>query len=122
MSQELQKAVERTSILEERPSQVEDILHPMRQEFKIMQTQLDTHKFKMDELENRLRRHNVRVMGLPERSGGSCPEEFMEKWLREVFGTETFSHIFAIERAHRVPTRIISPGNHPRPLIMKLFS
>lgn len=122
MSQELQKVAERTSILEERLSQVEDVLHPIRQEFKIMQTQLDVHKFKMDKMENRLHRSNVRVMGLPERSEGSCPEAFMEKWLREVFGTETFSHLFAIERAHRIPIRSAKSGGHPRPMIVKLLN
>lgn len=76
----------------------------------------------MDEMENRPRRHNVRVIGLPERCEGSCPEEFMEKWLWEVFGAETFSHFFAIERAHTVPTRTTYTEGRPRPMIMKLFS
>lgn len=122
MSQELQKAAERASILEERLSQAEDVLHQLQQEFKVMQTQLDTYKFKMDEMENRLRRHNMRVMGLPEKSEGPCPEEFLEGWLREVFGAEIFSRFFSIERAHRVPTKGATSGTRPRPLIMKLFN
>lgn len=122
MSQELQNTIERTSNLEERLSQLEDTLQPMRQEFRFMQTQMDTYKSKMDEMENRLRRQNVRLLGLPEGSEGACPEMFLEKWIREVFGAETFSHFFAIERAHRVPTRINTSSSCPRPLIMKLFS
>lgn len=94
----------------------------MQQEFKVMQTQLDTYKSKMDEMENRLRIQNVRVLGLPEKSEGPRPEEFLEGWLREVFGAETFSRFFSIERAHRVPTRVATSSTCPRPMIMKLFN
>lgn len=41
MSQELQKVGVRTSMLEDRLSQAKDILHPLRQEFKLMKAQLD---------------------------------------------------------------------------------
>lgn len=122
MRQELQKTVERTDGLEERLNQIEDIVHPMRQDFKKMQAQLDANKFKMDEWENRLQTQNVRVLGLPEKCEGSCPEEFTEKWLKEVFGAEAFSQLFSIERAHRVLTKPAYSGGHPRPLIMRFFN
>lgn len=121
IKQELQKTVERVKTVEERVSQVEDIVTPMRLEFKKMQAQLDANSLKMDEWENRSRRQNVRVMGLPEKSEGSCPEEFMEKWLKEVFGAEAFSQFFSIERAHRVPSRPAYSGDRPRPMILRFF-
>lgn len=34
---------------------------------------------------------------------GKNPETFMERWLTTTFGASTFSPLFAIERAHRVP-------------------
>lgn len=106
----------------ERLSQVEDNLYPMKQEFKIMQDQLGLYKSKIDKMENGLPRNNVRVVGLPERCEVSHPVEFMEKWLREIFGVEIFSHLFVIERAHRVPSRAPPPGGHPRSVIMKMLN
>lgn len=120
--QEIQKVVERISGLEERVSRTEDMVAPMQQDFKRMQAQLETIKLKMDEWENRSRRQNIRVLGLPEKCEGPRPEEFMEGWLKEVFGAETFSQLFSIERAHRVPTNPIHAERRTRPLIMRFFN
>lgn len=122
VNQDLQRTIARTSTLEERLSQVEDDLAPIKLELKAMKTQMGLYKTKMEEMENRSRRNNVRVVGLPERCEGPHPEEFLEKWLRGIFGTESFSHLFSIERAHRVPTKAPSSGGYPRPIIMKFFN
>lgn len=47
---------------------------------------------------------------------------FLEKWLKEIFGKDTFSLLFAIERAHRVPSRVLPPGGQPRSLLFKMFN
>lgn len=122
VSQELQSTISRTTTLEERVSQAEDDLNPLKQELKALKMQIDLHNAKFEEMENRSRRNNVRVVGLPERCEGSHPEEFFENWLRGIFGAETFSHLFSIERAHRVPTRTPSTGGYPRPIIIKLIN
>lgn len=100
---------------------MEDDVNPMRQEVKITRDQLEMCIRKMDELENRSRRKNVRVLGLPERSEGNNPIEFMEGWFRDMFGKDSFSSFFAIERAHRVAFRVPSSGGQPRPLIVKFL-
>lgn len=122
INQDLQRTVVKTTTLEERLSQVEDDLNPMKQQFKAMQAQIGLYKAKMDEIENRSRRNNVRVVGLPKRCEGSHPAEFLKKWLKGTFVTETFSHLFAIERAHRVHSRVLPPGGHSRPLIIKMLN
>lgn len=122
MRQELQKAVERTTALEGRVSQVEDDIYPLQQEVKTIKDQLGRVIEKMDEIENRLRRDNVRVVGLPERSEGLNPIAFLEKWLIELFGRETFSPQFSIERAHRVPFKAPPPGGHRRSLLLKFLN
>lgn len=82
---------------------MEDDLNPIKQELKIMREQMDIHASKMDDMENRLRRNNVRVLGLPERSKGSNPIAFLEKWIREIFGKNTFSTtFFFLMKEHRV--------------------
>lgn len=45
----------------------------------------------------------------------------MEQWLTSTFGTNTFSTMFAIERAHRVPLRPLPPGAPPHAMLIKLL-
>ena len=75
----------------------------------------------LDDIENRLRRNNIRVVGLPEQCEGGHPIRFLEEWFREIFGESAFSSLFGIERAHRVPFRALKDG-HPRPLLLKLLN
>lgn len=55
-------------------------------------------------------------MGLPEKTEGRDPTEFVEKWQIDVFGKETFTPFYSVERAHRVPPRPLPPGHPPRAL------
>lgn len=76
----------------------------------------------MEDAENRSRRNNVRILGLPERAEGSKPELFAEQLIREVLSPVALSPCFIIERAHRIPTRTLPPGAPPRPFIMKILN
>lgn len=100
MSHKLCRTVERTTALEDRLSTVEDNLYPLKQELKGLKEQADMQMTKIDEMENRLCRNNVRVIGLPEESEDSNPIAFLEGWFREIFGPTTFTPFFVIERAH----------------------
>lgn len=77
---------------------------------------------KLDEFENRARRNNVRVVGLPEMVEGPQPAEFLEKWFIETFGEDIFSPQFLIERAHRVPARAPPSGGRPRSILLKFLT
>lgn len=65
-------------------------------------------------MENRLRRNNIRAVGVPERVEGKNPVAFIEAWLTDTFGCYTLSPMFAVERAHRVPVRPPPQGAPPR--------
>lgn len=56
-------------------------------------------KLKTDDLENRSRRNNIRITGLPEKVEGSHPTAFMEVFLAETFGVEAFSSPPPVDRA-----------------------
>lgn len=56
-------------------------------------------------MENRLRRCNLRLIGLPEGAEGKDPATFLEQLLVTTYGRETFSPMFAVERAHLMPAR-----------------
>lgn len=75
-----------------------------------------------DDLENRLRRNNLHIRGLPEHSNSQHPCDFAERWLKEMLPEARFSSLFAEERAHRVPACPLPPGAPPRPLLICLLS
>lgn len=88
----LQKTAERITVVEGRISQIEDDLYPVKQEVKFLKDQMGKFVGKLDEMENRLRRDNVRLVRLPEKqSEGPNSIEFMEEWFIKLFGRETFS-------------------------------
>ena len=120
--QELRKTNERISEAEGRISQMEDEMHPLKQDVKHMRSQVDILEDKMDEIENRLRRDNVRLVGLPERCEGARPIEFLENWFVKLFGKESFSQAFTIERAHRVPFKPPPTGGRPRSMLLKFLN
>ncbi|KAK1904349.1 LINE-1 retrotransposable element ORF1 protein [Dissostichus eleginoides] len=74
-------------------------------------------KFKVDDLENRSRRNNIRITGVPEKVEGPQPTAFMELFLAETFGAEAFPSPPAVDRAHRVTTARKTQSDTPRPFI-----
>ena len=84
---------------------------------------------KVDDLENRSRRSNLRQVGVPEGSEGTDRCMFLEGWLPKVLGADTFPGPLIIERAHRLGTaNEASMANRagqsarPRVVIMKLLN
>lgn len=118
---EMQKIRARISTAEQRISDIEDALHPMTDDLRSHSQDLKEHTTKLGDLEDRMRRNNLRFIGFPEGIEGKEPEIFLENWLKATMGPDTFSLMFAIERAHRVPMRPLPPGSPPRPLLAKLL-
>ncbi|KAG8539029.1 hypothetical protein GDO81_021584 [Engystomops pustulosus] len=93
----------------------------MPTQIRELQRQMSASIDRADDLENRLRRNNVRVVGLPEKVEGSDPVSFFENWLKNMLPADTFSPFFTVERAHRVPFRPGPPGGNPRPFLARLL-
>lgn len=84
--------------------------------------QFSIHDSHLEDLENRLRQNNVRIVGLPERVEGDTPVEFIEKWLTSTLEAEHFTPVFSLEWAHRVPARPLPSGGAPRTLILEIMN
>lgn len=121
LRQDMQKLKDRTSAIEGRISIIEDDWAPMQRDTHAQQIMVAKHAAKLDDLENMLRRNNVRAIGIPEKMEGRNPVDFIEKWLLDKFGKDAFSPMFAVERAHRVPSRPLPPGNPPRAFLFKML-
>ncbi len=67
---------------------------------------------KLDDLENRSRRSNLRITGVPERMEGSDPVKFMSLLFQEILGAEVFPHPPVLDRAHRLG-RVTDAGGKP---------
>ncbi|KAK1905486.1 Antho-RFamide neuropeptides-like, partial [Dissostichus eleginoides] len=79
-------------------------------------------KFKVDDLENRSRRNNIRITGVPEKVEGPQPTAFMELFLAETFGAKAFPSPPAVDRAHRVATARKTQSDTPRPFIARIHN
>lgn len=62
----------------------------------------------------------MHVGGLPDGAKGSDMVGFLERWLPEVLGPESFTNPITIERAHRLHER--RDRNAPRTLIMRFLN
>lgn len=108
---------------EERISNVEDTVNSEKGKTEALVKQVALLTYKLDELENRSRRSNLRLVNLPEKVEKNKAVAFLEKWLPEALGLATFPTPPIIERAHRLPGRAQSGRTPPpRVLIMKFLN
>lgn len=123
--EELKNAVkateERITEAEGRISDVEDstqqLLHSREQHSK----RLDELWKRVEDLENRSRRNNVRLLGLKEGMEGDNLTECIRQILSEGLGMDIDDKDFEIERAHRSPASPPTQKDAPPRLVMVKF-
>lgn len=124
-NQEIKEAIavfsERLTSAETRISKVEDDISSLASKESSLQKKVHELTLKLDDLENRHRRSNLRLIGLPEGTEGGDAVSFLQTWLPEVLGTDALPSPIIIERAHRLPGRQ-APNDPPRAIIMKFLN
>lgn len=118
----MQKLREQASALEGQVSTIEVDIAQFQRDVKYNVHLTAQHAARLDDIENRLRRNNVHDIGIPERAECKNPVAFIEQWLLSVFGKDSFSHMFTVQRAHRVPAHPLPPGNSLRFFLFKLLN
>lgn len=88
---------------EQRISEVEYTSASTMQSVAELQQQVKLLMSRSEEAENRLRRNNVRVVGLPEGTEGSNAVVFAETFFKLLLCLQHLSPVYVVERAHRVP-------------------
>lgn len=73
-------------------------------------------------MENRLRRSNLRFIGLPEGEEGADPSSLLEQLLCNTYGKEAFSPTFVVELGHRISGRPPLVRALPRTFITKFLN
>jgi len=86
---------------------------------KILQAQKKSLQDRLEDLENRSRRVNLRIINIPEGSEkGQDPTEFVSTLLMENLGPDVLSKPPELERAHRSLAPKPGPGGRPRPFVI----
>ncbi|KAJ1217615.1 hypothetical protein NDU88_005208 [Pleurodeles waltl] len=122
MSERLDKQTERVDQVEKRVSSVEDGQTALASGQLKANTELDILKHKMDDLESRSRRNNLRIVGLAESTSNVNMEKIVESLLIQLLGQDTFSAFFVVEQAHRSLAARPPSGVPPRPVIARLLN
>ncbi|KAL6455899.1 hypothetical protein MHYP_G00357500 [Metynnis hypsauchen] len=76
---------------------------------------------KVDDLENRSRRNNLRIISIPEETEGLQPTLFMGSFFRELFSASKLPSPPEIDRAHRALIPRPQPGARPRPMLVRFL-
>lgn len=75
---------------------------------------------KVQDLEARSRRHNIKIVGIKEGEEGGKPTEFVSKLIPELFGTKHFPHPLKVDRAHRSLQPKPAAGAKPRIILARI--
>lgn len=107
---------------EQRVSSVEDTLSVLQEKVTKIEKKNKELEASLDEMENRSRRDNIRILNLKEVTEGNQPLQFLESWLPAALcldGGPGITSRIKIDRAHRG----LGPrGSRPRPVIIKLHN
>ena len=101
-----------------RVSANEDNIKDTRDRVDKMEKLITHLKDKTDDLENRSRRSNIRIVNVPEQAEGRDAVGFLEKFIPQILGMDNFTSPVTLERAHRIGRK----SDRPRPLIAKFLN
>lgn len=121
-AQQLSKIEERTSEAEKRIAAAEHTCESVDTRVQKLEKQIQSMAEHIDDLENRGRRKNIRVIGLPEDAEGSSPTKFFESWIPDLLGLDTKAGRVKIERAHRTLAPKPGPNQRPRPVLIRFHN
>lgn len=116
----IQEHSTRVEETENRISAAEDEVSTLKTNMISLQRSVKVMEERIDDLENRSRRDNIRIVGLGEGIEGRQPLQFFESWLRKVLGFQAKGGRVKIDRAHRAGG--IQTDNRPRPVVIKLHN
>ena len=109
-------------LLEERVSTNENSIDDFTERVKALEKSNTYLLEKVYDMENRLRRSNIRVVGIPEMAEGPDMIRFMSKLIPSLLGPVNFPSPPIIEAAHRSRTQRPNSRDTPRVIIVKMLN
>ncbi|KAE8282564.1 hypothetical protein D5F01_LYC19975 [Larimichthys crocea] len=114
--------VARVGEAEKRIADVEAAATSSEARLAYLEKQVHDVREHIDDLNNRGRRCNIRIVGLPEGSEGSDSVKFFERCIPEFLQMDTKAGRLKLDRAHRSLALKPGTGQCPRPLIVKFHN
>ena len=88
--------------------------------YSLLQKGQDLQHKKLDDLESRSRRQNIRILGIKEEAEKGRPLEFVSNLIPNLLGNENFPNKVIVDRAHRGPGPKPADRARSRPFIVRL--
>lgn len=108
---------ERLAAVEDTATKTSDGLAEMEVTVSALKGEIRTLQSKCEDLENRSRRNNLRIVGIPEGAEGKTPTAFISNLLKDLFN---FDDQPLIGQAHRLSQVKPRTGQQPRPFILRV--
>lgn len=109
--------------VEERVSELEGATDTSKQQVSALQEMVQRLQEHVEDLDNRGRRCNIKILGIPELKEGSDMIQFLQREIPTIL--ERQFPTLEIQRAHRVPTgpprREQREGGRPRPVMINFL-
>uniref|UniRef100_A0A3Q2D0X9 L1 transposable element RRM domain-containing protein n=1 Tax=Cyprinodon variegatus TaxID=28743 RepID=A0A3Q2D0X9_CYPVA len=118
IEQSMSTLAEQVQEMETRIGANEDNLSNAQARILKMEKEITFLKEKSDDLENRSRRSNVKIINIPEKSEGTDMIGYVERLIPRLLGEEHFQTLATIERAHRLGRA----SERTRPILVKFLN
>lgn len=112
--------LEKVETVEERVLDHETRITSLEETVSGLRDENSALKLKVDDLEGRSRRNNIKIIGIPEQEEGGKPTEFIEALIPNLFGSDSFPSPVVIDRAHRTLRPPPTAGDKPRAIIARV--
>ncbi|KAJ4920427.1 hypothetical protein JOQ06_013927 [Pogonophryne albipinna] len=113
---------DQVNLLEQRVGANEDNVHECVARVKQLEKDNSFLMSKVDDLENRSQRSNLRFIGIQESAEGSDIIGLMSRLIPQLLGQDAFPTLPIIERAHRSPTARQNSCASPRAIMIELLN
>lgn len=121
----LSSLISRMGEVEKRVEWLEDTEKQMKAKLEAnpiaTKSEVDELRDKLEDMENRSRRNNLRFVGVPEGKESGDMTVFMQELLISLLGLDDSVPPLEIDRAHRAPTPRPNPGERPRAILVRFL-
>lgn len=105
----MKKITDRMSAVEHTTTDLSEETSQLKQQITQLRSTQEAMSQQLDDYEGRMRRNNVRIIGVPERVEGQAADLFVEELILKHLCPKGLSKYFSIERAHRCRAAVRSP-------------
>lgn len=112
--------LEKVEFIEEQVQEQESRISFLEKSFPGLKDENSVLKLKVEDLEGRSRRNNIKIIGIPELEEGGKPTEFIETLIPKLLGDDNFQSKVIIDRAHWILRPPSPEGARPRAIIARV--